>query len=177
MIVAADMSQQIRLSYIHVEDEVWNKFELACDRLGWQSKNLLQQIVHSFFARHRDYYCRAAIADAKAREMTEQPYYETLKGGSEEDLNRYIGQRPNFGPSPLATVPDPIANKETRRRYNLLTLGDFNYVLLKVAMIVERASIVELTSRITLWHFNEYWEKLYLPQIQHDEQRRFLLEK
>ena len=171
-----EMSAEVRISYIYASDETWSKFEQACDRLGWQSKALIQQIIHSFFAKHKDFYCQAALADAEARGMQEQDYYVALKSGPDADLSPYKKHRPDFGSTPLAIIPDPEASKENRRRYNMVTLSDFNYVLLHSAMLVERANPVEIVSRIVAWHFIEYWERSYLPQIRHDDEHRFVLE-
>lgn len=173
MEIVEDMSAEIRLSYIYVSDANWKKFEEVCDRVGWQSKALVQQIIHSFLAKHRDFYADAAAADAAARGMAESDYYREMEQGSEAEPTAYKSIRPDFGSTPLAVIPDPEATKETRRNYNRVTLGDYNFALFHAVKIIERTSNAELVSRIVAWHFSEYWERIYAPQINRDNEKRF----
>lgn len=168
------MSQTIRVSYINIVPSNWERFVSASESLGWAKKSLAQQVIHSFFSKHNDYYCRAALADAKARDMSESDYYQCLY--EDIGLADYHGARPAFGQSPLDTVPDVAATSENRQHYNTITCGDFYYVMFQVALIVERAKPVPLVSRIVAWHINQYWKDRYQPQIDHHTQMKFILE-
>ncbi len=167
------MSKDVRLNYVLMTDETHQRFVAACDQLGWARKSLVQQCIESFFAKHRSYYCHAAIADADARGIEQSDYYSLLRDGDEGNLPEYLNLRPSFGESPIATTPSVPTDTKNRRKYSTITMGDFNYVLLKVAKLVDNDSWAGITSRIVSWHFSHYWESAYLPQITMDERRTF----
>lgn len=170
------MSKDVRLNYVLMTEETHQRFVAACDQLGWARKSLVQQCIQSYFAKHRAYYCEAAIADAKARGIDQSGYYSLLREGDDSDLPNYLDLRPSFGESPIATTPPVPTDPENRRKYSTVTMGDFNYVLLKVAKLIDNETWAGLTSRVISWHFSNYWERAYLPQIQMDEQKTFQLD-
>lgn len=169
------MGKDVRLNYVLMTDETHQRFVAACDQLGWARKSLVQQCIQSFFTEHRPFYCNAAIADAEARGIKQSEYYSLLRNGDEGNLPDYLKLRPSFGESPIATTPPVPTDTGNRRRYSIVTMGDFNYVLLKVAKLIENDSWAGITSRIVSWHFSNYWESVYLPQIAMDEKRTFEL--
>jgi hypothetical protein len=59
---------------------------------------------------------------------------------------------------------------KNKRRYGTIALGGFNFVLLRVAQLVDLGPQTQLISRIVKYHFDQYWETNYLPQIEFDEQ-------
>lgn len=168
------MGVNVRLSYFYADSDNWEKFVSACDRLGWAQKSFLQQIAHSYFGKHGSYYANTAVLDAEARGMAESEYYQSLSEG--KDLLSYKSQRPDIEPSPLARIPDPETTANNRRRYNVVSISDYYYVLLQVALIVDRCTLIEFFSRVVVWHFSTYWERSYQPQIDHAEKCLFVLE-
>lgn len=163
------MARDIRMNYLYANQTTWERFDLACDQLGWANKSLVQQCIQAFFKRHRDFYAEAALKDADAREMQESDYYRTLRDGAEEDLPRYTKGRPGFGVTPLDPFPFVESDENIRRSYNVITLGNYNAVLLKVARIVDTGPMIQLVSRILQQHFDTYWETIYEPQIKRDQ--------
>lgn len=168
------MGVNVRLSYFYADADNWDKFVAACSSLGWAQKSFLQQIAHSYFGKHGLGYANAAVLDAEARSMTERDYYQALAEGS--DLLPYKGQRPEFETTPLERIPDPDPTPDNRRRYNVVSISDYYYVLLQVALIVDRCTLIEFFSRVVVWHFTTYWARSYQPQIDHAEKSLFILE-
>ncbi|NET34456.1 MAG: hypothetical protein F6K19_20930 [Cyanothece sp. SIO1E1] len=162
------MARDIRLNYIYANEATWERFDLACDQLGWASKSLVQQCIHAFFKKNRTFYAEAAIKDAEAREVNEVDYYRILRDETEEDLPRYTKGRPGFGITPLDDVPFVEAD-QVKRRYNVITLSNYNFVLLRVARIIDTGPMIQLASRILQQHFGTYWTTNYQPQIKCDQ--------
>lgn len=152
------------------------RFTAASESLGWPYRSLAQQVIHAFFAKHRDFYANAAIKDAAARRMTEEDYYRVLRDKSEEDLGRYVSGRPGFGPAPLDPI-EPIPTGEAfKQKYNTITLSNYNYALLRVSRIVDTAPLTQVVSRLVKYHFDNYWDTNYLPQINRDQACKFISE-
>jgi hypothetical protein len=166
------MSHDLRVNYLYMEEPTRERFELACDRVGWALKNLAQQCIHAFLKKNQAYYIAAARLDYEARGMTESEYYLALRDGGEDDMKPYRSDRPKFDPSPLDTVPMVKTGKEYRRRYGVITLSGYNFVLLKVCQIVDRGPMIQVISRIVRQHFDDYWEN-YRAQIERDDKHRF----
>lgn len=167
------MSRDLRINYIYLEPVTAERFDLASESLGWAYKSLAQQCIHAFFKVNREFYVNAALTDAEARGMTEVGYYMALRDGSEDDLDRYQAGRPGFGATPLDEVLDVATGVENRRRYNVITISNFNFVLLRVARIVDTGSMTQLVSRIIKQHFERYWEPNYKAQIDLDQACKF----
>lgn len=171
-----DMSQNLRVAYIYMESPTKERFETASDRIGWAYKSLAQQCIHAFFKKHQGFYVKAAKLDYTARGMDESDYYRTLRDGSEDDLKPYLSTRPDFGTAPLAAIPLVKTGEDTRQRYGVITLSDYNLVLLRVCQIVDMGPMSQVISRIVKLHFDEYWETNYLPQIELDDLCKFTKE-
>lgn len=170
------MSRDLRVSYVFATAVVWEQIELSCEELGWTRAGILRQAIHGFMGRHGRFYADCGLRDAEARGLTESAYYEALRDGNHDNLPRYVTGHPGFGRSPLTDTPLVPQDEENRRRYSIIALGNYNYVLLRVAHIVEGDSLVQTVSRIIACHFDENWETRYLPQIARDKANRFLLE-
>lgn len=146
---------------------------LACDELGWNKSSIVKQCLHGFLRRDRDFYARAGLLDAEARDMSEEDYFKTLRDGSEDNLARYVAGRPGFGATPLDAIELIPANPEFKRAYNTIGLSAYNYVLLKVAKIVDGGSMVQVISRMIVKHFDDNWKTAYQPQIDRDHNCKF----
>lgn len=163
---------EMRINYIFADEETWERLTLACTELGWTKSLIVKQTLHGFCWRDGQFYADAAIKDAQARGMTEQDYFRTLRDGSEEDLARYLDGRPAFGASPIdkiALVTDPAF----RRGYNTIGLSAYNYVLLRVARIVDGGPMVQVVSRMIVKHFQDNWQNSYQSQIDRDRDCTF----
>jgi hypothetical protein len=171
------MSRDLRINYVYMDELTYGRFATACEQLGWANKSLVQQCIHAFFKKHQGYYAEAGINDAAARGMEPSDYYDYLWGDREDDLPPYLGQRPDFGSSPISTTPPVAVSPGNKRQYNVITLGDYNCVLLKVAKIVELETWPGLISRILSYHFHLYWESNYQPQITLHESKCFKREE
>jgi hypothetical protein len=166
--------REMRINYVFATPETWNKVELACNELGWSKASILKQMIHGFMAADGAFYARAGILDAQARGMTEEDYFRTLRDGSDEDLARYIAGRPAFGKAPIDDIPLIPATNENKHRYNIIGLSAYNYVLVRVAQIVDSGAMVQVVSRMLVKHLQDKWETTYQPQIDRDKRCRFL---
>jgi hypothetical protein len=175
VVSVGEMSRKIRLNYIYATAETWERFDLACEQLGWANKSLVQQCVHAFFAKHQGFYAESALKDLAAREMDEHDYYRILRDESEAKLPKYVKGRPGFGVTPLDEVDS--LDEGIQRTYNVVTLSNYNSVLLKVARIVDTGPMVQVVSRIVHHHFETYWETNYFPQIERDKKLIFSLKE
>lgn len=164
------MARDIRINYLYASPKIWARYDLACDQLGWANKSLVQQCIHAFLGNkeNRVLYAEAAIKDAEARGMDAAEYYRVLRDASEENLTRYTNGRPAFGATPLDRIPFLETTHSEKRRYNTITLSNYNFVLLRVARIIDTGPMVQLVSRILEHHFDVHWEKRYKPQIDRD---------
>jgi predicted DNA-binding protein len=167
------MIRDLRINYIFLGEEDWQKLNLACDELGWTKSLIVKNCIHAFFRRYRDYYADAGLKDAEHRGMTEEDYFRTLRDKSEKDLERYKLGRPGFPPSPLDAIEPLPTTDEYKRKYNKIGLSAYNLVLLKVAHVVDGGSLVQLVSRIIVSHLNQNWEEIYQPQIDMDRRCKF----
>lgn len=167
------MIREIRINYIFADDPTWEKLMLACDELGWNKSTIVKQCLHGFFHRDGEFYANAGILDAQYRGMSEEEYFKTLRDAREEDLPRYQQGRPGFGVSPIDAI-DPIpTDPDYKRSYNTIGLSAYNYVLLKVARIVDGGSMIQVISRMVVKHLNDNWETVYQPQIDRDHRCKF----
>lgn len=164
------MACDVAVSYVYATAETWDKYTTACDELGWNKKNLLTQLLHSYGGACLDYYQRAAQMDAVARgfEGHRGEHYRLLRNWGE--LPRYTGTQPAFEPSPLADVPEIPASAEYRRRLGSISCSGRNSAILHLATIIERSNVPQTLSRIMLWHFDRYWDKGYASQLESDQQ-------
>ena len=167
------MPRDIRINYVWATAETWDNYDLATLHLAWPKKELIKQCVHAFMKVNRDFYVEAARKDWEAREMTEEDYYKTLRDQGESQLPRYKHGRPGFGVTPLDDIPELSTETSISRRYNVITLSSYNYVLLNVARIVDTGPMIQVVSRILHQHFQTYWQRTYFPQIERDNELRF----
>ena len=167
------MIRELRINYIFADDETWERLMLACEELGWNKSTIVKQCLHGFFRRDGAFYANAGIVDAEARGMTEQDYFRTLRDGVEDNLARYTAGRPGFGAAPIDAIPLVATDPEYKRAYNMIGLSAYNFVLLKVARIVDGGTMVQVVSRMILKHFQDNWEVAYQPQIDRDRDCKF----
>lgn len=165
--------KKVRLNYIYMEPETRERFDLVCNELGWQYKQLVSQCIQAFFKVNRNFYIDAGLVDCRARGMLEEDYYRTLRDQDKSDLPAYLTERPDFGVTPLDEVTAIETEKEFLRKYDTLTLSGYNSVLLRVARIVDMRPLSQLVSRIVKQHFERYWENIYAPQIELDKACKF----
>lgn len=173
---SSPMICELRINYIFADDPTWAKLMLACEELGWNKSTIVKQCLHGFFRRDGEFYADAGILDAKSRGMAEEDYFKTLRDKSEEDLARYLEGRPGFGKSPLDEIPPLPTESAYKRKYNTIGLSAYNYVLLKVARIVDGGTMVQVVSRIVVKHLADNWETAYQVQIDRDRKCKFKLE-
>lgn len=161
---------EITVSYVYAASETWEKYTKACDELGWNKRNLLTQILHSYGGANLSYYREAASMDAIARgfKAHQGEHYQLLRNWG--DLPRYVATQPAFERSPLADIPEVSAQSSDRRSFVSIRCSGRNSAILNLATIVERSNVPQTLSRIILWHFGRYWEKGYLIQLRSDEQ-------
>ncbi|NEQ48658.1 MAG: hypothetical protein F6K11_00805 [Leptolyngbya sp. SIO3F4] len=163
---------EIPLRYFYAEPADWEKYQAACTHLMWLKSTFLSQLCNSFISVNWEYYAECAELDAQARGLSTQEFF-TECCNWDGKLTEYQKRRPTFKPSPLATVPDVDASQENRRRVKTIRTGRANGALLRVACEVDRCNLITVTSRVLRWHFDRYWEKLYVPQIQAAQEQSF----
>lgn len=146
---------------------------LACEELGWNKSTIVKQCLHGFFERDGAFYAKAGILDAQSRGMAEEDYFRILRDGSEDDLARYVAGRPGFGASPIDAIAPVLQKANYKRTYNTIGLSAYNYVLLKVARIVDGGTMVQVISRMLVKHLNDNWEPVYQIQIGRDRNCKF----
>lgn len=168
------MIRELRVNYIYADNSTWEKIRLACDELGWNQSTIVKQCLHGFFRRDGRFYAQAGQIDAAARGMTEEDYFVCLRDRSEEELQPYRNGRPAFGSAPIDAIASIAPDPAFRRTYHTIGLSAYNYVLLRVARIVDGGSMVQVISRMLIKHFQDNWETSYLPQIERDRACRFL---
>jgi len=159
----------LRITHIYFDPVTMARYNRACQDLYWADSGLLRQCISAFFKVHQAYYVECAYKDLEARGMAVSDWYRTLRDGSIEDLPQYRRGRPIFGPTPLDPVPPVVTSAEGRRRYATVSFGGFNLVLLRTAQLVDLGPLTQLISRIVVYHFDQYWQTNYLPQLEFDE--------
>ena len=167
-----DGGLEVSLKYLYADDAYWEKYELACKHLMWLRTTLVSQLINSFIALHWEYYAECAELDAKARELSVQDFFDECCN-FEAELTPYIKERPTFKPSPLDSIIDFESSSAYRRRVRTIRIGRANGALLRMVSVVDRASLTVVVSRVLRWHFDRYWEKLYVPQIRAAEAKSF----
>lgn len=145
---------------------------LACRELGWNKSTIVKQCLHGFFRRDGAFYANAGKLDAQSRGMSEEDYFRVLRDASEDDLARYISGRPGFGAAPIDAIAPISQEPEFKRPYNTIGLSAYNYVLLRIARIVDGGSMVQVISRMVVKHLDDNWDTIYQPQIDKDNQCR-----
>lgn len=162
---------EVKVSYVYADSETWARYMLSCDELGWSKSTLLTQLLHSFGSVSLDYYQESAEMDAIARgfETSKGEHYNLLRDWAE--MPRYTRTQPAFKQSPLADIPDVETSTQNRKSFNYIRCSGRNSTILHLATIIERSNVPQTLSRIMLWHFNRYWDKGYLHQLEADKQQ------
>jgi hypothetical protein len=167
------MIRELRINYIYADAPTWEKLMLACEELGWNKSTIVKQGLHGFFRRDGAFYAEAGIEDARCRGIEEEDYFRILRDLGEDELPRYISVRPGFGRSPIDAVAPVPHEPEYRRSYNTIGLSAYNYVLLRVAKIVDGGTMIDVVSRIIIKHLEDNWRTAYQPQIDRDRNCKF----
>lgn len=174
LIVSNPVYIDLPLSYIHLEQELWEGYYLkAVSHLGWNKKLLLTQIVSAFCAKNKDYLLRCCDLDAEHRGLDSNSVdFFSLYSDWRKPLPDYQGNKfPSFPKSPLADVIDPEPNMNNRRAFANIRLSQLHSVYLRVASAADRGSpTAVLMSRIAKQHFQIYGAG-YLYQFAADDQR------
>ena len=162
--LALDNYVQISLGYIYAQEELWTKYILACDKIGWNKATLLTQILHSYCSISRDWIIAGAELDAVARGFESQSgaYFDTAVAGG--DFPPYPRTRPAFEESPLKNIPVQQGS-ENRRSFSYIRTSEANAAMLRIICNIEEQNISQVASRIALWHFNRYWSRSYQWQL------------
>jgi hypothetical protein len=161
---------EVSVSYVYGSPETWERYDSACDELGWHKKTLLTQLLHSYGSKELAYYQGAAAMDALSRGFPSHQgeHYLLLRDWGE--MPRYTGSQPPFERSPLADIPDVPNGAVGRRSFRSIRCSGRNSAILHLATIVERSNIPQTLSRIMLWHFERYWHEGYIKQLESDRQ-------
>jgi hypothetical protein len=161
---------EVSVSYVYGSPEMWDRYDRACDELGWNKKTLLTQLLQSYGSKELAYYQKAAEMDAIARGFPSHQgeHYRLLRDWAE--LPRYVGSQPPFERSPLADIPDVPNGAAGRRSFRSIRCSGRNSVILHLATIIERSNVPQTLSRIMVWHFERYWHPGYVAQIEADQQ-------
>ncbi len=176
------MSKQLRINKIYGLPITWERFDIATEIIGWNKKKFIQQITHAYFSKNGAFYVECALLDAAARGMSETDYYTALfdGGGADPSKNPLLlpyttNERPAFKPDPLHTVPKLPTDEANIKKFNLIDMSDYYFVLLQVALIVDTGAMSQFISRMLGNHFDTYWHRSYAHQIAHHEARSFTL--
>lgn len=162
----------VQISYIYSEPDVWPLYLQAIEVAGWRKSIILTQIVQTYGKVNLAYYQKAAELDAIARgfEHHQGTHYQMLANW--QDLPAYKGNRPQFGSSPLETIPDPDTKSDyvKRQSFGQFRCSERNSVVLHLAMLIERQNIQIVMTRMMRWYYARYWH-LYGPQLAAAEQQ------
>lgn len=165
-------AKEIPLGYIYASPTYLEKYLATCNYLGWNKTSLLNQVLNSYFAAHWRYYAAASELDATARGLSVNQFFDVCNDWK-HDLPGYQCLRPRFEPSPLSQGPNPQVSKANCQRIKSIRIGLANGALLRIACIIEQARLIDVSGRILQWHFDEYWENSYAPQIKAAQQSSF----
>jgi hypothetical protein len=168
------MIRELRASHVYVDDHNWGRLNLLCDEFGWHKKTILRRCIHGFFQRHDQFYADLALIDAAARGIDEEKYFEILRDQTITELPPYPAA--GFlqgGQSPLAAYPTIPKKKEFRRPYNDITLSAYNYVLFRVASMIEQVPQNQLIGKMILRHFDDDWP-VYESRMAKDRACKFV---
>lgn len=174
LIVLDTVYIDLPLSYIHLEQELWEGYYLkAVSHLGWNKKLLLTQIASAFCTKNKEYLLECCDLDAKARGLdSNSASFFNLYSDWRKPLPDYQGNKfPSFPESPLSEVIDPEPNMSNRRAFANIRLSQLHSVYLRVVSASDRGSpSAVLMSRIAKQHFQIYGAG-YLYQFAADDQR------
>ncbi|MFG6101132.1 hypothetical protein U2F10_02690 [Leptothoe sp. EHU-05/26/07-4] len=150
---------QIQTSYLVLGSELWEKFQTALGMRGGAMTGFVNAIVADFFQQNLDYYLAAGKLDAEARGYNgvQGAYYRALL---EDDLKPWQekGLRPDFPTSPLKRIADAGEARKNQHRLKQIRVSEYHAGLLRLAMEVDDLTLIQVTSRIVIWHLLEYWD-------------------
>ena len=151
--------REILTSYLVLTPEVWEgKFQVILKEQGWSQTRFVNMAIADYFRENIDYYLKAAGLDAAARgyEGVQGPYYQDLLAN---DLRPWAdGLRPDFPSSPLRRIADAGEARKNQHRLKQIRVSEYNAALLRLALEVDDLTMIQLTSKIVVWHFLEYWD-------------------
>ncbi|MEM9008563.1 MAG: hypothetical protein AAGE59_34265 [Cyanobacteria bacterium P01_F01_bin.86] len=150
---------QIQTSYLVIEPELWDKkFQVALGMQGGTQTGFVNKIIEDFFRHNLDYYLEAARLDAEARgyDSFQGAYYRDLLSN---DLNPWTdGLRPDFQNSPLKRITDAKEARKNQHRLKQIRVSEYNAALIRLTMEIDDLTLIQLTSRIMVWHLHQYWD-------------------
>ncbi len=158
----------LKLAYVYMTDADYERYETAIAACGWQSTYLFSQFLSSFAGKNIDYYRAALKTAAAAMDIHPKELYNLCRSAEEVEFPQYVKETPEYGESPLNSVVAIETGMEQRRRIGRFKASGRNAVVLRLAAIVERQSTPLTLSRIVNWHFANYWNRSYGPQITND---------
>jgi len=164
----------IKVSQLYIPEKQWEMFNLSWAYLGYSRRGLAKNALQGFFARNKKYYVETALQDAEARNISQHEHYELMQSG--KALPNII-ETYNQSPSPISWVPNLMQPKNTRT-WDTLEISQYNYTLLKFAMLLDGGSLPSVISKCLYAHLGEAdfieqdsnlraegWARSYYPQI------------
>ena len=163
---------EIQTSYLVLEPELWQKFEQAFDLRGGMLTAFVNQILEDYFRVNSEYYVECAKLDAKARGYKELrgAYYKDLV---ENDVKPWSGDLPpEFGLSPLSRIRGTSGARKNQHRIKQIKLSEYHVAMLRLSMEIDDLTLIQVTSKIVVWHLHQYWDATggYQWQIAGSEQ-------
>ncbi|MEM8610459.1 MAG: hypothetical protein AAGF93_00460 [Cyanobacteria bacterium P01_H01_bin.105] len=155
--------REIATSYLVLPPELFEKqFQVVCPpknlAKGWTQTGFVNWAIADFFRVNIDYYLEAGKLDAEARgyQGFEGDYYQDLL---EDNLEPWAnGLRPRFEDSPLRQIVDAKEARKNQHRLKQIRVSEYNAALIRLALEIDDLTLIQLTSRIVIWHFWEYWD-------------------
>lgn len=165
--------KQMRVNYIHLRTPTLQMFDTLIMAKGIAQKDVVRLSCKSYLKLNRAFYIKAALKDAEARGISQHQHYQILREQDESQLPGYTGDRPLFGAAAIDAIAPIDPQDSVKRRFGTVNFSAYNYVCMRVALLVHLSSISGLMSRITEWHLSRHWEKAYNPQISLDNACRY----
>ena len=151
--------REILTSYLVLTPEIWEgKFQVILKEQGWSQTRFVNMAIADYFRENIDYYLEAARLDAEARgyEEFQGAYYRDLL---RNDLQPWAdGLRPDFPNSPLRRIADAKEARKNQHRLKQIRVSEYNAALIRLALEVDDLTLIQLLSRIVIWHFLECWD-------------------
>ena len=163
------MAEKFPLSYLWLSPESTDRVAQILDLTGDSEKTFFSNVIRAYFKRENPYYIEALKQDAKARGLEPKAQAAMLVAGGIQVLPAYVGDKPVFTPSPIATIPEVEGPQALRRPLNYLKLSKRNRCLLQMALIIEGGAMPQLLSKLLVYHFRAHWVQTYEPQFKFEE--------
>ncbi|MBN3871648.1 transposase [Nostoc sp. JL33] len=159
------MAHKFFLSYYYVSPQDAERIDTFRQVSGDTEKTLITQFVRGELGRNRDSYLKLARFDAQMREIPFREWGEIVVLQGMEALPPYRHELRDIPETPLKDVVLPPNTELIRRGINHIMLGTLNLALYRVAVHYDRDNAIGVTSKIVRKHFDQNWDKLYLPQV------------